>query len=212
MSGKRKKIASDKLIDILAGEPIGITGVEFRHEQVSEQYDYSRGINRYDELVLQALHDHQVKRIPQDEGGVFRHPTAHAFRIGIKSILAGRPSRTFLRLLKEIAEQAESRDVMQLVFPTEFRKIKSDTIESTKLYAEIAAAFKAHLREYQKSPSRPKYVGKGEKARRLRKIDFAEAKSQFKNRCTYEPKTVDRALSKHGLDWAAYRVSVTIAD
>jgi hypothetical protein len=210
MTEKRKKIASDKLIDILAGEPIGITDAEYRYEQTSEQYDYSRGINQYDELVLQALHDHQVKRIPQDDGGIFRHPTALAFRIGIKSILTGRPSRKFLRLLLEIAEQAENYDVMQLVFPKEFYKIKSGTIESAKLYAEIAAAFKAHLQKYRKSPDRLEYTGKGEKARRLRKIDFAEAKCQFKNAGTYEPKTIDRALSKYGLDWAAHRVSVKL--
>lgn len=205
-----KKVSSEKLIKSLTAAPTGISESDYLAEQASDEYEYLHGTNRYDDLFLQALHDHTQGRIPKDEEGTFKHPTTHALHIGIESILKGRPSVEFLKFLLEIAEVAESRDVLQLVFPDTYKKIKSGRIETTKLYAEIANAFREHLRVYQSSAQRHVLVGKNEKARRMRKIDYAEAKGLFKNSGRYEPKTVDRALAEHGLDWHAYSVSVAL--
>lgn len=210
MSANAKKLDSAKLISRLTTEPVS-DGDDW--EQNRGQYDYSEGINHYDDLFLQALHDHSEGRIPRDEDGNFKHPTTHAFHIGIESVLTGRPSMEFLQRLLDIAEAAEDRDVLQFAFPDKYRKIKSGSVGTARLYAEIASAFIKHLKDYQSDPRRFVQIGKGEKAMRVRKIDYAEAKRQFKGYGPYQnrEKTVDRALAKHNLNWRAYSISTTAA-
>lgn len=147
----------------------------------------------YDDWILSALHARIEGRIQFDEDckGV-EHPTARLFRIGIRSIQAGKPSSAFLVLLEQIAERAETLDVLHEVLPDVFpTAIKPKQMKAADDQAGIASEFKEFVKTH--SP---------------RGLSFGEIKAKFKIHMETQPqpissKTVDRALETYGINWQA---------
>ena len=145
----------------------------------------------YDNWVLNAIHARDKGRVQLDsDGREMEHPTAKAIRTGVASIRAGKPSEVFLLILEEIANRAETHDVLHLVFPNDFPKVvRPKTMQTAKDRLRIVNAFRKFV-ELSQSKYRT----------------LAELKSQFKIEMGSEgihPATVDRAFEAYDIDFAA---------
>jgi hypothetical protein len=162
----------------------------------------------YDKWFVQAVRERKEERV-QRGYGIVQHPTTRLFEIGIDSILEGTPSRQFLRLLKKIADKAEDKDVMALLFPKSFpRRIKKVTIRAAQRDVIIVERFKAHIKKYLTSPRNVLSNGKeGIDAEwKWDKATYAEAMASHKLTLSlHEQKALDRALQTQGQDLLEYR-------
>lgn len=149
----------------------------------------------FDDWFKQALVDRIQGRIASS-GSTVEHPTARLLNIGIDSIRAGKPSDMFLRLLELVAAEAEDRDVMNLVFPTEVKIVKRVSLIAARREATIVAQFRNHL---AKSIVKSTYTSNGREGLdhkvTLKRHGYAEATASFKHgKSDAEQKHIDRAL------------------
>lgn len=143
----------------------------------------------YDDWILDALNARAEGRIQFDgHGRHVEHPTTRVFRLGIESIREKRSSPLFLDLLEQIAKRAETHDVLHQTFPDTFiSPIKSAQMTATTEHRMIANDFREFVKKWSDRP-------------------FSETKEQFKinkqmEQAPIHPKTIDRALEAHGLNW-----------
>lgn len=138
----------------------------------------------YDDWIMNAMLAREAGKIQLDQDGKsLEHPTARLFRIGIESINEGKPSPLFLILLEQIAERAEAKDVLNLVFPEEFSKIAQKSMTAASNHAGIVEDFKKFVLHSKPNQS------------------FSEIKELFKKHPTIHPKELDRALEVYGINW-----------
>jgi hypothetical protein len=150
----------------------------------------------WDDWFEAALKERLEGRVEGGYGDDAMHPTAKMFAFGIASIRAGRPSESFLTLLEAIADSAEERDVMSLVF-SGVAAIKATTVGAARRETQIVEAFREHLRV-----TAGRHVFKA--SRRLgvdampsrRRLGYRDAISTFKAQSNYSPKEIDRALAR----------------
>lgn len=143
----------------------------------------------YDDWVEQALHDRIQSRIQIGPDGCNpEHPTARVFRFGIESIRSGNTSEVFLVILEQIAELAESYDMLSLVFPETFpRQILDKQMAAAKKKYFIISAFFDFVQ-----------------LKAARNLRFSEIKKQFKIKMQIrgiDTKTVDRALEDYNINY-----------
>lgn len=177
---------SAKKINAILGRSSILTAIELQAEENATTSD------DYDTWVLDAVHARLNGKIDLDaHGTTVEHPTTRLFRIGIESIKAGKASALFLLLLEEIANRAETHDVLCMVFPNEFtRKVTRAQMNAADNQQWIAS-------EYQK------FIAKHH-VKKACTLDVM--KEMFKKTMEVQgisAKTVDRALEQSGLNWHA---------
>lgn len=139
----------------------------------------------YDDWFIRALDDRNHGRVQMDPTGKYpEHPTTRLFRIGIESIRAGKPSEAFLTLLEDMADSAETTDVISAVYKT--TPIKHATLQAASDYDAIASEFRLFVKEHH-----------------LRGTSYSTIKELFKKRSPHDSKKIDRALKQHHMDWEA---------
>lgn len=153
--------------------------------------ELSQTAGDYDDWVAEALHARIQGRIQVGPDGCSpEHPTARVFRVGIESIRDGKTSEVFLTLLEQIAERAESHDMLNLVFPETFpRPILDRQLAAAEKQFLIIYAFRDYVR-----------------SKVARNLPYSEIKKRFKINMQergVDAKAVDRALDVYGIDFSA---------
>ncbi|GAC1415056.1 MAG: hypothetical protein NVSMB6_17300 [Burkholderiaceae bacterium] len=206
MSGSEKKKPKSREEGIL--KLMSMPAVQVIDELESQHDLMTTTAEDYDKWFIQAVRERKEERIQKGYGAI-QHPTSRMFEIGIDSIRQGKPSEQFLRLLEKIANKAEDKDVMTLLFPKGFpRRIKKSTVRAAQRDAGIVEDFKNHIRGYLARPRKTIPNGKeGIDAEwEWGEATYAEAIAEYKKRLSPDQqKALDRALRNQGADLLEYR-------
>lgn len=129
------------------------------------------------------------------QGGIAltaEHPTSTVFRRGIESIKAGKTSDVFVRLLEDIANAADERnlDALSLTMPHIFKPITDAALRIAKRDKKIADDYREAVKDGDA------------KGHDLREIKYGAMTGFVKrqNRHGNDIKTVERALKKYELN------------
>lgn len=199
---KKSKSREERILRLMSTPAEELEGLDASHDLITTTAD------DYDKWFMQAVRERKDERI-QKGYGTIQHPTTRMFEIGIDSIRQGKPSRQFLRLLEKIANKAEDKDVMALLFPKSFpRRIKKSTVRAAQRDAMDVERFKNYIRDYLARPRKTTSNGKeGIDAEwTWGEATYAEAIASYKSKLSPDQKkALDRALINQGQDLLEYR-------
>jgi len=199
---KKPKSTEEKILKQMSLVGVQISELEAQHELMAMTAE------DYDKAFLQAVRERKQELIQRGYGDI-QHPTKRMFEIGIDSIRQGKPSEQFLRLLEKIANAAEDRDVMNLVFPKAFpRHIRKNTVRAAWRDAKLVEKFKIGIGEYLKQPRQIVRNGKeGLDADWQRsEATYLEAVESYRAKLSeHEKKALDRAIKNQGQELLDYR-------
>lgn len=180
-----QKLTDEVKSDAVIGKAVALSEEESRSEATQFTSD------DIEQEIVSAVELGRLGKI----GLNAEHPTATVFRLGIATIQAGKPSPLFLSILELIGQAADSGklDVLKSIASKPHRGVERKTLKAAKLHKYIADEFR-------------NFVLKGTQEGKT----FSEIKMHpmngffaYMDSKRIRKKTVERALSEHGLNWEA---------